>query len=468
MNPSAHPIEPFRIKAIEPIHALSRSEREKRLSDSGFNLFNIRAEDVYIDLLTDSGTGAMSDRQWAGLLRGDESYAGSRNFVHLEKTVRELTGYPYVIPTHQGRAAEHLLFSALLDPGDYVVSNSHFDTTRANVMGRGAFPIDLPDPHCADVDDSYPFKGDIDLEALARVLDQHRDRVKCCLLTITNNTVGGHPLSLANAQAARRIVADYGVPLYFDAARFAENAWFLSQREESQKGKAITAIVRTMFEIGDGCMVSAKKDGLASIGGFLAFRDAELVRRLKELMVIVEGFPTYGGLAGRDIEAMTLGLEEVTDPAYLSYRVGQVNWLGEQLAAAGARIVRPVGGHAVFIDAGALYPHIEPDSFPGQALAVAFYREGGVRTVEIGSLMFGGADPETGAPSHPAHELVRLAIPRRVYTVSHLNHVVETFAAIFRRRHEARGFEVEYQVPQLRHFTARLREAAPRSVVQPI
>ncbi len=459
-----HPIEPYRIKAIEPIRFLARAEREAALRDAGFNLFNIHAEDVYIDLLTDSGTGAMSDRQWAGILRGDESYAGSRNFLHLEQTVRELTGYPYVIPTHQGRAAEHLLFSAILKPGDFVVANSHFDTTRANVIEKGGIPIDLPDPHCADVDDTYPFKGNIDLPALEETLNKHKGRVKCCILTITNNTVGGHPMSLENARAARAICDRFGVALFFDAARFAENAWFLKQRDASVAGSSVREIARMMFDLGDGCLVSAKKDGLVSIGGFFAFRDKELVQHLKELMVVVEGFPTYGGLAGRDIEAMALGLEEVTDPDYLSYRIGQVQWLGEHLKDAGARVVQPVGGHAVFIDAGALYPHIPPEGFPGQQLSVEFYREGGVRTVEIGSLMFGGVDAETGKPYTPPHELVRLAVPRRVYTVSHLKHVADTFAAIHRKRNTARGMVIEYQVPHLRHFTVRLREATSDSM----
>lgn len=454
-----HPIEPYRIKAIEPIRLLPRSERETALRDAGFNLFNIRAEDVYIDLLTDSGTGAMSDRQWAGILRGDESYAGSRNFLHLESTVRELTGYPYVIPTHQGRAAEHLLFSALLKAGDFVVANSHFDTTRANVIEKGGIPIDLPDPHCADADDPFPFKGNIDLDGLEKTLERHKGRVKCCILTITNNTVGGHPMSLQNARAARTICDKFNVPVFFDGARFAENAWFLKQRDPSLSGSSVREIARLMFDLGDGCMVSAKKDGLVSIGGFCAFRDRALVDHLKELMVVVEGFPTYGGLAGRDIEAMALGLEEVTDPDYLAYRIGQVQWLGEQLQEAGARVIQPVGGHAVFIDAGSLYPHIPPDGFPGQRLSVEFYREGGVRTVEIGSLMFGGVDAETGKPYTPPYELVRLAVPRRVYTVSHLAHVAKTFAAVYRRRESTRGMVIEHQVPHLRHFTVRLSEA---------
>jgi len=453
-----HPVEPFRIKSVEPITQLPRRERERRLSDAGFNLFNIRAADVFIDLLTDSGTSAMSERQWGGLLRGDESYAGCRNFFHLEDVVRDITGYAHVVPTHQGRAAEHLVFSMMLEKGDYGVSNTHFDTTRANVLYRGAIPVDLPDPSCADVSSEYPFKGNIDCARLESFLEEHPGRVKVCLLTITNNSVGGQPLSVANARAAAAICRKHHVPLLFDAARFAENAWFVSQREESQSGRPVKEIARTIFDCGDGCLMSAKKDGLANIGGFVAVRDETLAARIKEMLVVFEGFPTYGGLAGRDLEAVARGLEEVTEPSYLAYRVGQVEWLGERLAQEGATIVRPVGGHAVFIDAGALYPHIPPDEFPGHSLAVGFYREGGIRTVEIGSLMFGDTDPQTHLPTHPAHELVRLAIPRRVYTESHLDYVARTFAAICRQRENARGFTIEYQSPFLRHFTARLRE----------
>ncbi|MEW5701052.1 MAG: tryptophanase [Candidatus Zixiibacteriota bacterium] len=460
----SHPVEPFRIKSVEAIRLLGPSEREARLQKAGFNLFNIRAADVYIDLLTDSGTGAMSDRQWAGLMCGDESYAGARSFEHLERTVRDLTGYDHVMPMHQGRASEHLLFGAILQRGDYVVANAHFDTTRANVLDRGGIPVDLSDPHCRNVDDPHPFKGNIDLEALERFLQAHPGRVRCCILTITSNTVGGQPVSIANARAAKDICGRHNVSLYFDAARFAENAWFVSQREPDWIGHPVREIARAMFDIGDGCLMSAKKDALANIGGFCAVRDEKLAARLKEMMVISEGFPTYGGLAGRDLEAVACGLEEVTDREYLSYRTGQVAWLGEQLAAAGARIVRPVGGHAVFVDAAALYPHIPPGAFPGQALSVEFYRRGGVRTVEIGSLMFGGSDPETGRPHVAPHEFVRLAIPRRVYTASHLQYVAEIFTEIFAHRHEARGLAIEYQSGHLRHFTVRLREL-PASIL---
>lgn len=453
-----HPIEPFRIKSVEAIRLLPREEREKRLVEGGFNVFNIRAEDVFIDLLTDSGTGAMSERQWRGVFSGDESYAGSVSYYHLESVVRELTGYPFVVPTHQGRSAEHLLFSTILSKGDFVVANTHFDTTRANVMHNGGTPIDLPDPTCADVSNEYPFKGNIDLDKLEAFLKDHPGKVRLVLLTITNNSVGGQPLSMENANAAADLASKYGVPLFFDAARFAENAWFLSQRERSQTGRTIKQIARGMFDLGSGCLMSAKKDGLSNIGGFLAVRDEKLAGRVKELMVIVEGFPTYGGLAGRDLEAIAWGLEEVNSPEYLAYRCGQVEWLGDRLRDEGAAVVRPIGGHAVFIDAGAMYPHIPPDAFPAQTLAVGFYREGGIRTVEIGTLMFGGEDPQTHHPLHAPHELVRLAIPRRVYTASHLGHVVRTFAKLYQQRDSARGLVIEHQSPYLRHFTARLRE----------
>ena len=453
-----HPIEPFRIKSVEPIHQLTRPEREHKLAESGYNLFNLRADDVFIDLLTDSGTAAMSESQWGGLMRGDESYAGCRNYFHLEEVVQSITGYRHVIPTHQGRSAEHILFSSLLEKGDYVVSNTHFDTTRANILYRGAIPVDFPDPACADVSAEHPFKGNIDLERLEEFLNAHSGRVKACVLTITNNSVGGQPCSVANVAAAAGILKKFNVPLLFDCARLAENAWFVSQREPSQKGRSVREIARAIFDYGDGCLMSAKKDALANIGGFIAVRSEKLAARVKELMVVVEGFPTYGGLAGRDLEVIALGLEECLHEDYLAYRTGQVEWLAERLAAAGATIVRPVGGHAVFVDAGAMYPQVTPDEFPGQTLAVGLYREGGVRAVEIGSLMFGRVDPETHLPIHAPHELVRLAIPRRVYTLSHLEHVVRTYERLYARRETAPGFAIEYQSAYLRHFTVRLRE----------
>ncbi len=453
-----HPIEPFRIKSVESIRRLSRPERAERLSQSGYNVFNLIAEDIFIDLLTDSGTSAMSERQWGGLMRGDESYAGCRNFFHLEEVVRKITGYTHVIPTHQGRSAEHILFSILLDKGDYVVSNTHFDTTRANVLYRGAIPMDFPDPACADVSSEYPFKGNIDLEKLEAFLAAHPGQVKLCVMTITNNSVGGQPCSLANAEAAAKIAKRFNVPFFFDCARLAENAWFVSQREDSQKGRPVRDIARAMFDVGDGCLMSAKKDGLANIGGFLAMRNDDLAGRVKEMMVVIEGFPTYGGLAGRDLEVIAIGLEECLDEDYLAYRTGQVAWLADRLADVGATVVRPVGGHAVFIDAGAMYPQIQPEEFPGQALAIGFYREGGVRTAEIGSLMFGYEDPDTHLLVNAPHELVRLAIPRRVYTASHLEHVVRTFEQLYAQREKASGFAVEYESPLLRHFTARLRQ----------
>jgi tryptophanase len=453
-----YPIEPFRIKSVEPIRRLSRPEREQRLAESGYNVFNLAADDVFIDLLTDSGTSAMSERQWGGLMRGDESYAGCRNYYHLVEVIQKITGYTHVIPMHQGRSAEHILFSVLLDKGDYVVSNTHFDTTRANVLYRGAIPMDFPDPACADVSSEYPFKGNIDLEKLEAFLAAHPGQVKLCVLTITNNSVGGQPCSLANAEAAAGIAKRFDVPFFFDCARLAENAWFVSQREAAQKGRPVREIARAMFDLGDGCLMSAKKDALSNIGGFVAVRSEDIAARVKEMMVVVEGFPTYGGLAGRDLEVIAIGLEECLEDDYLAYRTGQVEWLADRLAGAGATVVRPVGGHAVFIDAGVMYPQVPPEEFPGQTLAVGFYREGGVRAVEIGTLMFGHEDPDTHLPVCAPHELVRLAIPRRVYTASHLEHVVYTYERLYTQRDTASGFAIEYESPYLRHFTARLRQ----------
>ncbi|GAB4322405.1 MAG: tryptophanase [Candidatus Zixiibacteriota bacterium] len=457
-----HPIEPFRIKAIEPIRLLSRAEREQRLVDAGFNVFKIRAEDVYIDLLTDSGTGAMSQRQWGGILQGDESYAGCRNYYHLRDVVQDITGYPHVIPTHQGRSAEHMLFTLLLEKGDYVVSNTHFDTTRANVLYRGAIPIDLPDPSCEDVTAEHPFKGNLDCARFEELIAERPGRVKVCVLTITNNSVGGQPVSVANVKQVSDICKNHNITLLFDCARFAENAWFVSQREASQSGRSLKEIAQEIFRLGDGCWMSSKKDGLANIGGFIAVRDEGLAERVREMMVVIEGFPTYGGLAGRDLEAVARGLEEVLTPEYLSYRTGQVQWLGDRLTEAGAAVVRPIGGHAVFIDAGAMYPHIPASQFPGQTLTIGFYREGGIRTVEIGSMMFGGSDPETGEQSFAPHELVRLAVPRRVYTATHLQQVVDTYRILYSKRERATGFAIDYQSQFLRHFTARLRELPRR------
>lgn len=459
---SDHPIEPFRIKAVEPIRLLTRGEREQRLTDAGFNVFNLKAEDVYIDLLTDSGTGAMSQRQWGGLLQGDESYAGCRNYYHLQDVVQDITGYPHVIPTHQGRSAEHMLFTLLLEKGDYVVSNTHFDTTRANVLYRGAIPIDLPDPSCTDVTAEHPFKGNLDCERFEELIQSKPGRVKVCVLTITNNSVGGQPVSVANVKQVAEICKRHGIRLMFDCARFAENAWFVSQREHDQSGRSLKEIAQTIFSYGDGCWMSSKKDGLANIGGFVAVRDDELAERVREMMVVIEGFPTYGGLAGRDLEAVARGLEEVLTPEYLEYRTGQVEWLGESLSNEGAKVVRPIGGHAVFIDAGAMYPHISPHQFPGQTLTVGFYREGGIRTVEIGSIMFGGTDPETGKQMQAPHEFVRLAIPRRVYTATHLQLVIDAYRRLYAARERASGFAIEYQSRFLRHFTARLRELPSR------
>ncbi len=380
--------EPWRVKAVEPIRLVPRDERERRLRDAGYNLFNVASEAIFIDLLTDSGTSAMSDRQWAGVMTGDESYAGARSFFRFERTVREVFGFPHVIPTHQGRMGENLLFSTILKPGEIVTNNTHFDTTRANVEANGGVGIDLVVEEGLHPEVEHPFKGNMDVEALDRTLAANRGRVRLGMLTLTNNSAGGQPVSLANVRATAEVYRKHGVPFWIDACRFAENAWFIKQREAGQAGRAVAEIVRDVFASADGCIMSAKKDGLANIGGFVALRSRELFEQLKNRLVIIEGFPTYGGLAGRDLEAVAQGLEEVLDESYLAFRVEQVRRFGQELVDAGIPLVRPVGGHAVYVDARAMLPHVAPLEFPGQSLVVELYREGAVRAVEIGSLMF--------------------------------------------------------------------------------
>ena len=450
------PPEPYRIKAIEPIRLLGRTEREDRLRRAGYNIFELVSRDVFIDLLTDSGTSAMSDRQWAGLMQGDEAYAGCRNFEHFEETIRSLTGYTHVLPVHQGRVAENLLFSTLLGPGDFVVSNTHFDTTRANVQHKGGIAVDLPAPEGQDLQSNFPFKGNIDLDALRDFLASHSGQVKACVLTITNNAAGGQPVSLANTRTAREICTAHRVPLFFDAARFAENAYFVKLREDGYAEKSVRQIAQEIFRLGDGCLMSAKKDGLANMGGFMALNDDDLAGRVTELLILIEGFRTYGGMAGRDLEAVARGLEEVTDEDYLAFRTAQVRWLGERITEAGIRIVQPTGGHAVFVDARSVFPRIPPDQFPGHALVVELYREGGIRAVEIGSLMFGCHDTITGTFVPAPHELVRLAIPRRVYTESHLAYVADILHRIRDTRRLETGYKLVHEAKFLRHFTARL------------
>ena len=453
--PSLSP-EPWRVKVVEPIRRIGRAEREDRLRRAGYNVFGIASEDIYIDLLTDSGTSAMSDSQWAGLMRGDESYAGGRNFYFFEATVREIFGFPHVIPTHQGRVAENLLFTTVLKPGDIVPNNTHFDTTRANVEVNGGVALDFVIPEGKQVRARHPFKGNMDLGRLDRCLAENPGRVPLVMLTMTNNSGGGQPVSLENVRGTRDVCRRHGVPLLIDACRFAENAWFIREREAGQSSRSVAEIVREVFSLADGCTMSAKKDGLANIGGFLALRDETWVERLKNKLILIEGFPTYGGLAGRDLEAVALGLREVLNEDYLAFRVGQVTAFGEALARDGVPVVEPIGGHAVYIDGRAFAPQLPPEQYPGQALTVALYLEGGIRAVEIGGVMFGKPDPEhPGREILPDLDLVRLAVPRRVYTNTHLEYVADVIGGVHRSPQSLRGIRIVHQAPVLRHFTAR-------------
>ena len=456
------PAEPFRIKVVEPLRRVSQEERERLILEAGLNIFAVPADSIYVDLLTDSGTSAMSDNQWAGMMLGDESYSGSRNFFHFEKTVREIFGYKHIIPTHQGRVAENLLFSTILKRGDIVPNNIHFDTTRANVQHQGAEAVDLVIDEGLDPVALHPFKGNLDPAKLDRLLiEKGRERIPMVMLTVTNNSGGGQPVSLANVRAVREVCQRHGVPLIFDACRFAENCFFIQQREPGQANRTVAEIAREMFSYGDGCTMSAKKDGLVNIGGFLALNNADWTQRITNLLILIEGFPTYGGLAGRDLEAIARGLKEVLNEDYLAFRIGQVAQLGGMLDEAGVPIVKPVGGHAVYIDAKRFLPDIPQAQFPGQALVVALYRDYGIRTVEVGSLMFAVRDEKTGVTTYPQLELVRLAIPRRVYTTEHMRYVGESVIALFRDRSRLKGLRLTYEAPVLRHFTARLEEIAP-------
>ncbi len=452
------PAEPFRIKVVEPLRPTTREERVHHLEEAGYNLFKVPAETIYIDLLTDSGTSAMSDRQWAALMVGDESYAGSRSFYRFESAVRDLFGYAHVIPTHQGRMAENLLFHAVVTPGDVVPNNIHFDTTRANAEQAGAEALDLVVPEGLDPSHRGSFKGNMDVARLDRALTEHKGRVPVVMLTITNNSGGGQPVSMANARATAEVCRRHGVPLFFDACRFAENCWFIQQREDGYAHKSVKEIAKELFALGDGCTMSAKKDGLVNIGGFVAMNDAAWAEKITHRLILVEGFPTYGGLAGRDLEAIAQGLTEVVDEHYLAFRIGQVRRLGEELLAAGVPIVEPPGGHAVYLDARAMAPHIPPSAFPGQAIAIALYRDYGIRGVEIGSLMFGHDDPKTGALVAPALELVRLAVPRRVYTEAQLDYVARSVIEVHKNRDRLRGLRITHSAPFLRHFSATLAE----------
>ena len=458
---SKKPIEPFRIKVTEPINLPSEEERIARIEEAGYNIFRVKAEDIFIDLLTDSGTGAMSQHQWAGLMIGDESYACSRNWYHFETTIKNIFQKRFVLPCHQGRVAENILFSTILNPGDFVPNNTHFDTTRANTMHKGGIAVDLP---CAQVDDDasdFHFKGNMDTEALSAFIKKvGPERVPVVIMTITNNSVGGLPVSMANIKEVRGICDRYNIPFFFDAARFGENAYFIKKHEPGFESRTVKSIAQEMCAYTDGVMMSAKKDGLANMGGFLAVNDEELAGRLKELLILIEGFPTYGGLNGRDLEAISIGLQEVLNEDYLAYRTGQIEYFGTLLQQAGCPIVSPTGGHAVFIDAGKLLPHIEPIHFPGQSMTVEFYRRGGVRVVEIGSLMFGGEDPNTGEILSPKRELVRLAVPRRMYTNTQLEYVADIAAEIVKSKDKLRGYKIVKEPKFLRHFTCTMEEMA--------
>jgi tryptophanase len=450
-------IEPFRIKTVEPIRQTTRDEREAALKAACYNPFLLKATDVMIDLLTDSGTGAMSSFQWSAMMRGDESYAGARSFYEFERTVREITGFKHVLPTHQGRAAERILFGSAVKAGDMVPNNTHFDTTRANVEYRGAIALDIPVAEGRLPQVQHPFKGNIDLEALERVLGENPGRVPLAMITVTNNSGGGQPVSMANIRAASRICRAHGVPLFLDACRFAENSWFIKQREEGYGDKTPPEIAREMFSYASGCTMSAKKDGMANIGGFLALNDDALAGRCKEMLILTEGFVTYGGLAGYDLEAIAVGLREALEEDYLHYRVRSVEYLAEKLAAAGIPMVTPPGGHALYLDARAWLPRIPQSEYPAWALSLVLYLEGGVRSVEIGSVMFGLQPDGSERPS--ALELVRLAFPRRVYTQSHVDYLAEVLLYINSLAPRIRGVRIVEAPSTLRHFTARFEPA---------
>ncbi|MFQ5571256.1 MAG: tryptophanase [Rhodothermales bacterium] len=449
-------IEPFKIKVVEPIRMTTREEREAILEEAGYNLFLVHADDVLIDLLTDSGTSAMSHTQWAGVMRGDEAYACSKSWYRFRDAVRDIFGFEHVIPTHQGRAAERILFSIMCKEGDVVPNNTHFDTTRANIEYRGAEARDLLKPEGHDPAAMLPFKGDMDVEALERTIAEvGRERVPLIMLTVTNNSGGGQPVSMANIRAVSAVAKKHGIPFYLDACRFAENAFFIKQREEGYQNTSVREIAREMFSYADGCTMSAKKDALVNIGGFLCTKDGSLAQQERDLLILTEGFPTYGGLAGRDLEAIAIGLEEVLHEDYLRYRIASTGYLGRKISEAGVPIMQPPGGHAIYIDAKAMLPHLPTEQYPGQALSIELYLAAGIRTVEIGSVMFAHKDPETGAEIPAPMELVRLAIPRRVYTQSHIDYVVEAILEVNERKERIQGVEIVYQAPFLRHFTAR-------------
>jgi len=448
--------EPYRIKMVEPIKRLPRKEREKALERSGYNPFLLKSHEVFIDLLTDSGTGAMSDQQWAGMMLGDESYAGSRNYFNLEKAVKDIFGYPYFLPTHQGRGAENVLFPLLIEKGNVVVGNMHFDTTQAHIQLAGGRGVNLVRKEAYELDSEYPFKGDMDIKALVDFIEkEERENIAFILMTITCNSGGGQPVSLENMQKVREIADKFELPLFLDAARFAENAYFVKKREQGQENKTLQEIIRNFFSLADGCTISAKKDGLVNIGGLIGLAEGQenLFQKAKERLVPLEGFITYGGLAGRDMEALARGLYEVQDEDYLAHRIGQVNRLGRKLMEIGVPIQKPVGGHAVFVDGKTWLSHIPQDQFPSQALCIELYLESGVRAVEVGTIL-AGRDPETGENIMPELDLLRLTIPRRTYTDNHMDYVVEAFRRLGEKRERISGVRFVHEPKILRHFTA--------------
>ena len=448
-------IEPFRIKMVEPIKLTTREEREQLIEKAHCNPFLLAAEDVIIDLLTDSGTSAMSAEGWSAMMRGDESYAGARSWYRFRDTVKDIFGFEQVIPTHQGRAAEHILFGVLVQTGQIVPNNTHFDTTRANIEYNGGVALDLPCAEAGEPDSDFPFKGNMDIEALEKVVAENGpEKIPLIVVTVTNNSGGGQPVSMANIREISRVARAAGIPFYIDACRFAENAHFIKRYEPEFENTATIDIAREIFSYADGCTMSAKKDAFANIGGFLCTNDAELAHRERNILILTEGFPTYGGLAGRDLDAIAIGLREILDEHYLDYRLKSTRYVVNHLQNAGIPVVSPAGGHAVYIDAGRFLPHLEALQYPGQALAVELYIEGGIRGVEIGSAMF-GLDPHTGVEKPARIELLRLAIPRRVYTQSHMDYVVEAVSEVWKRRDDVRGMRIVEAPRFLRHFTAK-------------
>lgn len=452
---ATHPPEPFRIKMIEPIRLIDRQDRAEALRKVHYNLFGLRAEDIFIDLLTDSGTGSMSQHQWAAIMSGDESYAGARSFFRLQEAIHDIFGFPYFVPTHQGRAAENILCAIFVKPGDCIPSNMHFDTTDANIRARGGRPVNLVGETAYDPTYQHPFKGNMDLDKLQSFIEQvGTERIPFGMLTITNNSGGGQPVSLDNIRQVSQIYRHFGIPFFIDACRYAENAFFIKQREPGYSQKSTLEIARETFTLADGATMSAKKDAIVNIGGFLAMNDPDMYQKACNELILREGFPTYGGLAGRDLDAIAVGLREGLDEQYLAYRLGQTAYLAQRLVENTIPIIEPAGGHAVYLDAGNMLSHIPQSEFPGQALSIALYLEGGIRSIEIGSVMFAYKDSASGKMIYPKMELVRLAIPRRVYTQSHLDYVADTIIQVASHKEDLRGLRITYQPALLRHFTA--------------